>query len=81
MFFRIVFGVIIIGVFLMIYPFLMQVWTDNSSGLNGLMAGMTNLDGSPAMSDLETSIWGLFPLLFLVLVVGGYIWIMARERD
>jgi hypothetical protein len=67
-------GVILILVFLIIYPSFISLWTDNVSGFN-LMMSSTN------MSTLETSIWGLFPLIFLVLCVGGIAWLMVRDKD
>lgn len=74
-------GVIMILAFLVLYPFFIGLWTDNVSGLNRMMADMTTSTGAPAMSALETSIWGLFPLAFLVLGVGGIAWLMVRDKD
>jgi hypothetical protein len=67
-------GVIMILAFLMIYPYMMSLWTDNVSGF-GIMMSSTN------MSALETSIWGLFPLAFLILGIGGFAWLMVRDKD
>lgn len=77
---RIFLGTIMIIAFLMIFPMISGIWTDNDSGLNSLMANMTNYDGSPALSDMETTYWGLFPLLFFLIGVGGLIWLIARDR-
>jgi hypothetical protein len=74
-------GCIMILSFLVLYPYMMSLWTDNVSGLNRLMANMTTSTGAPAMSSLETSIWGLFPLTFLVLCCGGIVWLMVRDKD
>jgi len=29
---------------------------------------------------METSYWGFFPVLLLAVGVGGYIWLIARDR-
>ena len=66
-------GIIMILVFIILYPYFMGLWTDNISGFGRMMA-------STNMSDLETSFWGLFPLLFLILGVGGIAWLMVRDK-
>jgi hypothetical protein len=45
------------------------------------MANMTDYSGAPAMSDIETGFWGLFPLLFLIAGIGGIAWLIVRDRD
>jgi hypothetical protein len=77
---RIFLGCILILTFLIIYPFFIEIWTDPGSGLNSMMANITNLDGSAAMSDLETSIWGIFPLALLLIGVIGIGWLIVRDR-
>jgi hypothetical protein len=67
-------GCIMILCFLCIYPYFISLWTDNVSGFSHMML-------STNMSTLETSIWGLFPLIFLVLCVGGIVWLMVRDKD
>lgn len=71
---RIFLGLMLIIAFLMIYPYIITLWTDNVSGIMTLVP-------AGSMSDLEKSIWGLFPLLFLVLGVGGIIWMIVKDRD
>jgi hypothetical protein len=78
---KIFLGIIMILAFIMIYPYMINLWTDNISGFNVLMNNITNVDGSPAMSEMEKSIWGLFPLMLLVLGVGGIAWLIVREKD
>lgn len=77
---RIFMGCILILCFLILYPFIINLWTDPTAGFNHMMAGITTTNGSLAMSDLEVSIWGLFPLAFLVLGVGGIVWLMVRDH-
>lgn len=67
-------GLIMIIAFLIIYPSFISLWTDNVSGFSHLMS-------HTPMTDLETSIWGLFPLLFLVLGVGGVAWLIVRDKE
>jgi hypothetical protein len=74
MFMKIFLGLILIVAFLMLYSPFMSLWTDNVSGLNRLMADTANV------SELEASFWGLWPLIFLVLGLGGIIWLMVRDR-
>jgi hypothetical protein len=64
----------------MLYPFFMALWTDPTNGFLHMMSTITKPDGSPAMSDMETSIWGLFPLAFLILGCGGIAWLMVRDK-
>jgi hypothetical protein len=45
------------------------------------MSNITNLDGTPAMSELEKSIWQLFPLILLLGGVGGFAWLIVREKN
>jgi ABC-type multidrug transport system permease subunit len=71
---RVFLGTIMILVFIITYPFFISLWTDNTSGFNHMML-------STNMSDMERSIWGLFPLAFLVLGVGGIIWLIVRDKD
>jgi hypothetical protein len=71
---KIFLGAILILCFLMIYPSFISLWTTNGTGFNSMMANTT-------MTDLETSIWGLFPLLFLIMGVGGFAWLIVREKD
>jgi hypothetical protein len=78
---RIFLGFILILTFLIIYPYFTGIWTDNVSGLNRMMANMVNLDGSLSMSPLETAIWGFFPLALLLIGVGGFAWLMFRDRE
>lgn len=78
---KIFLGCILILVFLMIYPMISSLWTDNISGFNRMMANITNLDGTPAVSELERSIWQLFPLVLLLVGVGGFLWLIVRERN
>jgi len=73
-------GIIMILAFIMLYPYMMSMWTDNVSGFNVLMNSITKPDGTPAMSSLEQSIWGLFPLAFLILGCGGIAWLMVRDK-
>ena len=80
MFMRIFMGIILILAFLMLYSPFMSLWTDSTSGFNHLMTGITTANGSPGMTDLETSIWGLFPLVILLLGVGGLVWLMVRDH-
>lgn len=68
-------GIIMIFAFIMLYPFFIGLWTDNVSGFNRMMADMGT------MSALETSIWGFFPLIFLIMGVGGIAWLMVRDKD
>ena len=77
---KIFFGLIIILCILMVFPSISYLWTDNSTGFLKQMSGITTYNGSVAMSDMETSYWGLFPVLLLVVGVGGYIWLIARDR-
>ena len=74
-------GIIMIFVFIMVYPYMMNFWTDNVSGMNRLMANITNANGTPGMSALETSVWGFFPLIFFILGCGGIAWLMVRDKD
>jgi hypothetical protein len=74
-------GIIMILAFIMVYPYMMNLWTDNVSGFNVLMNNITNVDGSSAMSEMEKSIWGLFPLAFLILGGGGIAWLIVRDKD
>ena len=80
MFMRIFMGAILILAFLILYPSFMSLWTDPTNGFNLLMSGIVSPNGTPGMTDLETSIWGLFPLVFLVLGVGGLVWLMVRDH-
>jgi hypothetical protein len=68
-------GLIMIISFLLIYPSFISLWTDNQSGFNRHMANMGTL------SPLETSIWGLFPLIFLVAGIGGIAWLIVRDKE
>ncbi len=77
---RLFFGIMIILCFLVIYPYFITLWTDNTTGFLTMMSGITTSNGSSAMSDMETSIWGLFPLFFLVMGIGGYVWLIAKDR-
>jgi hypothetical protein len=67
-------GCIMILCFLCIYPYFISLWTDNVSGFSHMML-------STNMSAMETSIWGLFPLVFLILGCGGIAWLMVRDKD
>jgi len=71
---RLFLGLTLILCFLVIYPSMMSILTDNVSGLLTLIP-------AGSMSPLEQSIWGLFPLAFLVLGVGGFIWLIVRDRE
>lgn len=71
---RIFLGLIIIIAFLIIYPSFISLWTDNVSGFNLLI-------NATSASDLEKSIWGLFPLVFLVMGIGGVAWLIVRDRE
>jgi hypothetical protein len=75
---KIFLGAIMILVFITLYPFFIGLWTDNTSGFLYMMSGIGN---GTAMSPLEASIWGLFPLAFLILGVGGIAWLIVREKD
>lgn len=77
---RIFLGTIMIIAFLMVFPYISALWTDNISGFGVMMANMTMSDGSPAMSEGETAVWGLFPLAFFLIGVGGLIWLIVRDR-
>jgi len=66
-------GLIMILCFITIYPFFMSLWTTNGTGFNAMMA-TTN------MTAMETSFWGLFPLLFLIMGVGGIAWLIVRDK-
>ena len=57
------------------------MFTDPTSGFNHMMTTITKPDGTPAMSDLETSIWGLFPIIFLIMGVGGIAWLIVRDKE
>jgi hypothetical protein len=78
---KIFLGCILILVFLMIYPSISSLWTANDSGFNSIMSNITNLDGTPAVSELEKSIWQLFPLILLLGGVGGFAWLIVREKN
>jgi hypothetical protein len=71
---RIFLGLIMILCFITIYPYFISLWTDNVSGFSHMML-------STNMSSMETSIWGLFPLVFLVMGVGGIAWLIVRQKD
>lgn len=77
---RLFLGVMIILCFLVIYPYFISLWTDNTSGFNVIMGNITDLSGAKTLSDLEASIWGMFPLLFLALGVGGFVWLIVKDR-
>lgn len=77
---RIFLGCVLIITFLIIYPYFTGIWTDNVSGLNRMMAGMVNLDGTSSMSSLETAIWGIFPLALLIIGVVGIAWLIVKDR-
>jgi hypothetical protein len=44
------------------------------------MANITNMDGTPAVSDMELSFWKLFPLLLLIGGVLGFGWLIVKDR-
>ena len=67
-------GCIMILCFITIYPFFMELWTTKGTGFNAMMA-TTN------MTPMETSFWGFFPLIFLILGCGGIAWLMVRDKD
>lgn len=71
---RVFLGLIMILCFLCVYPYFISTFTDNVSGFNRMM-NATN------MTPMETSFWGLFPLLFLVMGVGGIAWLIVRQKD
>jgi len=73
-------GLMLILVFLVVYPYLMSFLTDNVSGMLNLMNGIKNVDGTPAVSETEQGFWGLFPLLFLIMGVGGIAWLIVRDK-
>lgn len=80
---RIFLGLMLIISFLLVYPFISNLFTDNVSGFQRMMADIVdNSTGVPVsvMSELETSFWGIFPLLFLILGVGGIAWLIVRDR-
>ena len=68
-------GLMMIISFLLIYPSFISLWTDNQSGFIRYMADMGTL------TPLETSIWGLFPVVFLVLGCGGILWLIVRDKE
>jgi uncharacterized membrane protein len=68
-------GLIMIIAFLLIYPSFISLWTDNISGFNRMIVDQGT------SSQLELSIWGLFPFLFLVLGVGGIAWLIVRDKE
>jgi len=74
-------GIILILCFLMVYPFITSLITDNVSGFARMMADIKKPDGSDAMTPLETSFWGLFPVLFLLAGVGGIAWLIVRDKE
>jgi hypothetical protein len=78
---RLFLGIIIILCFLMVYPFISELFTNPTDGFLHMMANITKPDGSPAMSDFETSLWGLFPIIFLLLGCGGVAWLIVRDKE
>jgi len=74
-------GIILILCFLMVYPFISSLITDNVSGFSHMMAEIKKPDGSDAMTPMETAFWGLFPLLFLIAGVGGFAWLIVRDKE
>jgi len=63
-----------IGVFLIVFPFVNALFSDNSSGF-GYMIAQTNA------SQMELAFWNFFPLAFLLLGVGGIAYLIVKDRE
>lgn len=71
---RIFLGVIMIGVFLVVFPFINNLFMDNQSGFM-YMIQQTNV------SQMELAFWNFFPLAFLILGIGGVAYLIVRDRE